>query len=88
MVIGRLSINGGEKVDETRPRDLTAEELMQIDARTVRLGGSSPLRIPPGNTVPIELFNPAAEDVSVPSAPAAGPDEKRWSDPGGHLDWM
>jgi hypothetical protein len=60
---------------ETRPRDLTAEELAGLQAPPGAEWQSAPLRIPPGTDVAIELLNPAGE-TAVTSFPTAVPVEQ------------
>ena len=61
-------------MSDTKPRDLTAEELALIDLAGEGARGSVPLRVPPGSTIGVELLNPA-ESPKV-SFPSAGPGEQ------------
>ena len=63
-------------MSDERPRDLNAEELAQLEQSTG--AGAAPLRIPPGTTTAIELFNPAAgmTGETSPAMPTAGPNEQ------------
>ena len=61
-------------MSESEPRDLTARELAQ--AQVTAAGGgtqSSPLRIPPGSQIPIELWNHADAAGTAGDTPAAAP---------------
>jgi hypothetical protein len=62
-------------MSESKPRDLTAEELAQVQTPAAVESQSAPLRIPPGIQVPIEQWNPGAEaaESSTPAAPTALP---------------
>jgi hypothetical protein len=67
-------------MSETKPRDLTAEQLAQLTNPGEALAQTAPLRVPPGTETAIELLNPAAETTAgspnaVPGdlvAPASG----------------
>lgn len=60
-------------MSETRPRDLTAQELSLIATPASRGIESVPLRIPPGTQIPVELVDPdggrtsASEPLQTPS---------------------
>ena len=57
------------------PRALTVEELVLLQAPSKRLGETSPLRIPPGTDVAVELLGPElARGPAAPTefAPVAG----------------
>ena len=62
-------------MSETKPRDLTAEELALLRAPAARVNESAPLPIPPGTQIAIDLLNPGAGNASLPAAPTAGPDQ-------------
>jgi hypothetical protein len=69
-------------MSESRPRDLTAEELVVLRSPAARGKESAPLRIPPGTQIAIELLNPAAE-VSDAAAPTYGLNEAAGAESGG-----
>jgi hypothetical protein len=62
---------------ETRPRDLTAEELARLQAPASAETQNAPLRIPPGTSTAIELLNPA--ETTATSSPTAVMAEKAGS---------
>jgi hypothetical protein len=72
-------------MSETRPRDLTAEELAVLKALPNRGGESVPLPIPPGTQVAVELISPAGKTASVSGRPMTGPGEVPSSVGGGAL---
>lgn len=43
---------------ESRPRELTAEELELLKTPTHDGAGTAPLTVPPGTQVPVHLINP------------------------------
>jgi hypothetical protein len=57
-------------MSESKPRDLTRDELALIQTPASRGAESAPLRIPPGTETPIELWNPAAAESSAAAAPS------------------
>lgn len=71
-------------MSDSRPRDLTDEDLALIQSPSARGAESAPLRVPPGIQVPIELWNPAAE-ISVAAAPSAEPRDVPTVEIGGPL---
>ena len=62
-------------MSDTRPRDLTAEELAQLASPANRETQSVPLRVPPGTQIAIELLDPAGEGTSASAAPTSGPSD-------------
>ena len=46
-------------MDESKPRDLTQEELALVRSASSTAGGTEPLRIPPGTQIAVESLNPA-----------------------------
>ena len=63
-------------MSETKPRDLTAEEMARVQAPATRRTDTAPLRIPPGSQTAIELLDPAAAvEATATAAPTAGPNE-------------
>jgi hypothetical protein len=62
-------------MDESRPRDLTPEELALVRSSAAgAAGGTEPLRIPPGTQIAVELLNPAGDRTGIAS-PTASPPE-------------
>ncbi len=63
-------------MDESKPRDLTPEELAlaRSSASGTAAAGTEPLRIPPGTEIAVELLNPAGDRTGIAS-PSAGPPE-------------
>ena len=61
-------------MSETRPRELTPEELALLQAPTSRGTDTAPLRIPPGTQIAVELLNPGADFAAIGS-PKAEPSE-------------
>jgi hypothetical protein len=57
-------------MSESKPRDLTRDELALVQTPASRGAESAPLRIPPGTETPIELWNPAAAESSTVAAPS------------------
>jgi hypothetical protein len=70
-------------MSETRPRELTLEELALLQVPAVRVGESMPLRIPPGMHIAIELLNPVEGTVSPVTTPTADPPDAMSSVGGG-----
>jgi hypothetical protein len=60
-------------MSETKPRDLTVEELALLATPAARGNESAPLRTPPGTQIAIELLDPTGADTAVPASPMAGP---------------
>jgi hypothetical protein len=59
-------------MSDTKPRDLTAEELALLAAPKSGGTGSAPLRVPPGTLIAIELVDPTGRGAATAS-PSAGP---------------
>jgi hypothetical protein len=62
-------------MSETKPRDLTAEELALLATPANRGTESAPLRIPPGTQIAIELLDPTGGNTSASASPTAGPSD-------------
>ena len=62
-------------MSDTKPRDLTAEELAILGSPASRGTESAPLRIPPGTQIAIELLDPAGGSTSAFASPAAAPND-------------
>jgi hypothetical protein len=60
-------------MSDTKPRDLTAEELALLAAPKSGGTGSAPLRVPPGTQIAIELVDPTGKGASATASPSAGP---------------
>jgi hypothetical protein len=72
-------------MSDTRPRDLTAEELALLASPANRGTESAPLRIPPGTQIAIELLDPAGESTSASTSPTASPSDVPGSAGGGTM---
>ena len=62
-------------MSDTRPRDLTPEELALLQLPASGGAGSAPSRIPPGTEIAIEELNPMAHDAAATASPRYGPDD-------------
>ena len=64
-------------MSETKPRDLTAEELSRLAAPANRGTESVPVQIPPGAQIPVELelLDPTGGITSASVSPQAGPSD-------------
>jgi hypothetical protein len=58
---------------QSKPRDLTPEELALIEAPPISRG-TAPLRIPPGTQVAVEQLNPGADPHTAASPKDSPPD--------------
>jgi hypothetical protein len=60
-------------MDDSKPRDLTPEELALLEAPPPGASQSAPLRVPPGSQIPIEVLDPLAPsaggDAASPTQP-------------------
>jgi hypothetical protein len=62
-------------MNDTKPRDLTLEELALLQLPAFGGSASAPLRIPPGTQVAIEKLNPVAEEAAATASPSGGPND-------------
>lgn len=61
-------------MDESKPRDLTQEELALVrSSASATAEGTEPLRIPPGTQIAVELLNPAGDRTGIASPSASPP---------------
>jgi hypothetical protein len=66
-------------MSDTRPRDLTPEELALLQLPALGGPASAPLRIPPGTEVAVEMLNPWAEVAAATASPSGGPNDTQGS---------
>lgn len=60
-------------MDDSKPRDLTSEELALIEAPAPGASQSTPLRVPPGTQISIEELDPLAPSDGVEAASPTQP---------------
>jgi len=60
-------------MDESKPRDLTQEELALVRSASSTAGGTEPLRIPPGTQIAVESLDPAGDRTGIASPSASPP---------------
>jgi hypothetical protein len=60
---------------ETKPCNLTAEQLSLLATPANRGTETVPLRIPPGTLIPVELLDPTGGITSASESPQAGPND-------------
>lgn len=58
---------------DSKPRDLTVDELELAKAPAIREQGSMPLPVPPGMLTPVSLFDPGSASLAVVTSPSAEP---------------
>lgn len=59
---------------DTRPRDLTAEELAGLESGSVG-AQTSPLPVPPGTSAPVESMSTTVAGTTPATIPSTGPNQ-------------